>query len=439
MTKVLIITNDIVSNMMAGPGIRALEMARVLSSENEVILAIPNDTDLNVSNIRIIKYNYKIINRLSKISDVIIIQGYILLRFPFLRKTKACLIVDMYDPFIFEIAEQFNEGGDINKLLWIHAEARNALNDQNKSGDCFLCASDKQKDFWIGMLTANNRINPVILKNDKNLEKFIRIVPFGLPVEEPVHTRNVLKGVYPGINKNDKVIMWGGGIWDWFDPITLIKAVNEISKKRDDVKLFFMGVKHPNSDVSKMSIISKVIELSKHFGINNKYVFFNQWVSYEDRQNYLLESDIGVSLHLESIEALYSFRTRILDYIWARLPILATKGDYMSNIIREKGLGIVVGYGNVKEVENAILKLLDDNSERNKIKRNCEYLRSEFTWHKVMLPVLEICRNPQKSADKKYKYTFYVIEIVKYLKRKLGLNTYHKIKRFVSFLFFKIK
>ena len=64
-------------------------------------------------------------------------------------------------------------------------------------------------------------------------------------------------------------------------------------------------------------------------------MFFNEgWVDYDDRQNYLLESDIGVSTHLDHIETAFSFRTRILDYLWASLPIVATAGDSFADIDR---------------------------------------------------------------------------------------------------------
>jgi hypothetical protein len=39
----------------------------------------------------------------------------------------------------------------------------------------------------------------------------------------------------------------------------------------------------------------------------------------------LREADIGVSLHREDVETRYSFRTRVLDYLWAGLPIITTE------------------------------------------------------------------------------------------------------------------
>ena len=51
------------------------------------------------------------------------------------------------------------------------------------------------------------------------------------------------------------------------------------------------------------------------------------WVPYDERADFLLDADLGVSTHLEHIETAYSFRTRVLDYWWAGLPVVATDGD----------------------------------------------------------------------------------------------------------------
>ena len=39
---------------------------------------------------------------------------------------------------------------------------------------------------------------------------------------------------------------------------------------------------------------------------------------YDERADYLLDADVGVSTHFPHIETEFSFRTRILDYLWAR-------------------------------------------------------------------------------------------------------------------------
>lgn len=88
---------------------------------------------------------------------------------------------------------------------------------------------------------------------------------------------------------------------------------------RPGVRLFFLGVKHPNPDVPQMRVAVAARDLSDSLGLTGTHVFFNEdWVPYEERADFLMESDIRVSTHLPHVETAFSFRTRILDYLWGR-------------------------------------------------------------------------------------------------------------------------
>ena len=52
MTKLLYISHDIVGSAMAGPGIRAAELSRVLAAEHDVTLATPQPADFLPDNVR---------------------------------------------------------------------------------------------------------------------------------------------------------------------------------------------------------------------------------------------------------------------------------------------------------------------------------------------------------------------------------------------------
>ena len=70
-------------------------------------------------------------------------------------------------------------------------------------------------------------------------------MPLGLPATPPQRgATNVIKGVIPGIGLADKVIYWGGGIWDWTDPLTLLDAVKQVLEQRDDVRILFGALHH---------------------------------------------------------------------------------------------------------------------------------------------------------------------------------------------------
>ncbi|HEX7277360.1 MAG TPA: glycosyltransferase, partial [Acidimicrobiales bacterium] len=216
----------------------------------------------------------------------------------------------------------------------------------------------------------------------------------------PVHTRPVLKGVVPGIGADDKVILWGGGIYNWFDPITLLHAVDRLRQRRPDVRLFFLGLKHPNPDVPEMRMAVATRALSDSLGLTDKHVFFNEgWVEYEDRQNYLLEADIGVSTHLDHVETAFSFRTRILDYLWTSLPIVATGGDTFADLIESRGLGITVAPGDVDALEEALFRLLDDEAFNAECRARLGEVVADHAWSRVLAPLVAFCRAPRRAAD----------------------------------------
>ncbi|MDP2954667.1 MAG: glycosyltransferase, partial [Chloroflexota bacterium] len=275
------------------------------------------------------------------------------------------------------------------------------LNNLLRTGDFFVCASERQRDYWLGMLSANNRINPATYSNDRTLRRLIDVVAFGLPSTPPRHVRRVMKGVRPGIGPDDRVILWGGGIWEWFDPLTLIRAVARIASKRSDVKLVFLGKQHfDKSIVPESPICAQTVRLSEELGLLDRYVFFNDWTPYDERQNFLLEADIGVSLHLNNIETRFAFRTRIMDYIWAGLPIVSSGGDCMSEVVEQYELGRVLPCQDEDAVVAALLELLDTPNLRETYRPRFERVAAEYTWERVTEPLVAWCRNPRKAADK---------------------------------------
>jgi glycosyltransferase involved in cell wall biosynthesis len=204
----------------------------------------------------------------------------------------------------------------------------------------------------------------------------------------------------PGIGADDKVILWGGGVYNWFDPLTLLRAVDRLRHRRPDVRLFFLGLRHPNPDVPEMRMAVAMRELSAELGLTDRFVFFNEdWVAYEDRQNYLLEADIAVSTHLDHVETAFSFRTRILDYFWAGLPVVATAGDSLADVIETKSLGLTVPPGDAEALEEALFRLLDDEEFATLCRKNIGDVAGDYTWSKVLRPLIDFCREPHRAPD----------------------------------------
>ena len=91
---------------------------------------------------------------------------------------------------------------------------------QCATADFVICASEKQRDLWLGGMSLSGLIDLESYRGDRTYRAMVDVVPFGLPDGTPVHERQVLKGVWPGIGADAEVLLWGGGIWRWLDALT---------------------------------------------------------------------------------------------------------------------------------------------------------------------------------------------------------------------------
>jgi GT2 family glycosyltransferase/glycosyltransferase involved in cell wall biosynthesis len=397
----LIVSNGSVSSEMAGPAIRVWNFAKILSKYMNVILAVPNEPNLPDMEFEIVRYSDDLsIAELASRADILLLGGATFSGFKSLKKINKYLILDLYDPFNLASLEEYKDK-TLEAQIGLNTYLVGALNDELYHGDFFICASERQRDYWLGMLSALGRINPITYSADATLRKMIDVVPFGLPESGPVHKKNVLKGVIKGIEKNDFVILWGGGIYNWFDTLSLIKAMKIVSESRKDIKLFFMGVRHPDPNVKELSLVNDTVNLAKSLDVYENNVFFNfGWVKYDERQNYLIESDAGIITHPVHIETRFSFRTRALDCIWAGLPMISTEGDFFSELINEKKLGITVKEKDPQDIAKAIIMLATDKQYYDLCVSNLKLLTSEYTWDRVCGPILKYCMDPVRSSKK---------------------------------------
>jgi len=394
-----IISHQRIARSMAGPGIRCWEVAKALRGDFKVKLFTPEESDLEPDGFELVTYDEKTLPGLAADCGVLFSQGFIFNNYPELARRGRFLIVDLYVPMTLEALAQYGHKS-IDEQDAIQGNILLALMEQLTIGDYFVCASERQRDYWLGLLSAAGRIMPETFNEDGSLYKLIGLLPFGLPEEAPRATGQALKGVHPAIGKDDKVLLWGGGIYNWLDPLTPIRAMGRLAERRGEIKLYFLGTRHPDPGVPRMRVYDEALDLSREMGLLDKNVIFNDhWVRYEDRVNYLLESDLGSSANIPHIETRFSFRTRILDCIWASLPVVSTDGDSLSDLVRDRELGLVVPCGDDEAYAGAIERLLDDEGLRGRCLQNLKTLAAGYTWDQAVAGLRE--RLNDLSSDNK--------------------------------------
>ncbi|HWG93148.1 MAG TPA: glycosyltransferase family 4 protein [Mycobacteriales bacterium] len=397
--RVLVVTGDTLGARMAGPAIRAWAVAHALAEEHDVVLAALGGCTVVSPVVDARSVGEAELRVLERWCDVVVFQGYLLRDVPWMADSAKVLVADLYDPIHLEVLEVV-KGEPRERRESSAAVALEALEVQLRRADLFLCASERQRDLWIGHLAALGRVNPRTYGGDEDLEDLLKVVPFGTAEEPPVRTRPAVKGVVPGIGPDDRVLLWGGGIYNWFDPLTLVRAVGLLREERDDVRLFFLGVKHPNPAVPAMRMAAAARELSDRLGLTGTSVFFNEeWVPYDERGQYLLDADVGVTCHYPHVETRFSYRTRVLDYLWAGLPIVTTEGDAFADLVAARDLGEVVPPEDPGALAAALRSVLDP--ERNAACRaRVREVAVDHTWSRTLQPLVEFCRAPRHAADR---------------------------------------
>jgi glycosyltransferase involved in cell wall biosynthesis len=399
MARVLVISNDYVNRQRAGPAIRAYELSRELvEAGHEVTLAVPGPSDIEDAPMRLPVYDAEALRALAPGHDVAVFQGWVLERYPFLREAVPSLVVDLYDPFPLELLVTISRE-PTERRLRERLEALLCLNEQIRLGDFFMCASQKQLDFWLGAFSTLNRVNPETYAWDPSLRRLISVVPFGIPAEAPARRGPGPRETVPGIGPDDLLLLWGGGVYNWFDPLTLIRGVAQAARDLPNLRLLFMAAAHPNPDVPEMWMLTEARRLSAELGLTGRHVFFNEdWVPYDSRADWLLDADIGVSTHFDHVETRFSFRTRVLDYFWAGLPVISTEGDTLADRVASLGLGAVVPAEDPAAVAHGILGLAEP-AARAQVARRVREHAAALTWKEAARPLVAFCSQPAAAPD----------------------------------------
>ena len=405
MTRVLIVTGGPIGDRMAGPSIRSWHQARVLAADGHEVRLVTTatlDPESSAANqewasLAIAPGDVRAFAEHERWAEVVVVQGHGMEHFPVLASTDRALVADCYDPMHLEMLEQGREQprGTWDLLVSSRTEL---LNQQLAIADLVLCASPRQRQFYLGQLAALGRITPEAYEDDPHLERLLAVAPYGLEATPPVRAAEpVLRGVVPGIGPDDRVLVWGGGLYSWFDPATLIRATAALAARRPETKLLFLGTRTPG--IPPMGVVAESIQLARELGALDRSVHFGEdWVPYAERGAWLAEADAGVSTHHVHLETEFSFRTRILDYLWAGLPMVVTEGDFFAELVAREGLGLVVPAEDAAALEAALERILYDDALRTSAAAAIERVRGECTWEVTMRALREFVAAPRIAS-----------------------------------------
>src|SRR5207245_1405695 len=109
----------------------------------------------------------------------------------------------------------------------------------------------------------------------------------------------------------------------------------------------------------------------------------------------------ALSLHADHLETRFSFRTRLLDCLWAGLPVVCTAGDELAELVAARGLGAAVAPGDVDGAAAAIVGVLERGRAPYAEALACA--AGEYSWPRVAAPLISYLRSspprrPRRAA-----------------------------------------
>ncbi len=407
---VLLICADPVGERMAGLGIRCWELAgalaRALGDSARVTVAHGGSEQGERQGVQLVAFRPHAPAALRAPiarADAVVTHPQWPLVDRWLARSRARVIVDLYCPETLETLELLGQPrGRRGRLIRAQhtATTLDRLHAALRTGHNFICASDTQRDLWLGAMLALRLIDPDRYDRDPSLRQTIDLVPFGVPDQPPgpASAGGGAREAIPALGPDSEIVLWNGGIWKWLDALTAIRAVGALSERRPGVRLVFMGgpadsaAEHPAAAASTAAARA----LAQQLGLLGSIVHFHdRWVPYDQRAAWLAQAGCLLSAHVEHLETRFAYRTRLLDGLWAGVPIVCTSGDDLAERVQREQLGAVAPPGDWDGLAAGLEGVLEKG--RDAYAANLRAAAEGQTWSRVSEPLARWIAQPAPS------------------------------------------
>lgn len=313
--RTLVVTDDRVGPAMAGSALRAWELARVLAGAGHDVRLAPAPGSAPPAG-----DGPELVGRPTwGWAEAVVAPPWVLPPRAFLG--RAVLVVDGVTPLLAELAAMARSPAVVRRLRTAGARLPLAV----ARADAILTAGEAQDGWWRERLRRAGRDGVPLLR-----------VPFGIPEADPPAERSAVEGV----PDDWAVVLWWGGVWPWLDLETLLAARARIG--RAPVSVVVPVAERPGGAASSLGPEALAAAAERHGLEAPQVVPLTRWVPYRERHRILNRTTLLAVLHHPGEEANLSFRTRVLDGVWAGVPVLVSEGGEAARLCREFGWGAVV-------------------------------------------------------------------------------------------------
>jgi hypothetical protein len=197
-------------------------------------------------------------------------------------------------------------------------------------GDFLITTTQRERFYLLGLLAASGRLSEGRRDREDPLVQVVRMTPPREPPKARVRR--------PERSGPERVFLLAGAFLPWYDYALLGKAINLLDRSTKAlVRVVVMGgnPRMPQQEKRVRDILSAEI--------HSDSLEFSGVVPFSRRAEYYLGADVGLVVSPNTVEDELSARTRIVDYLWARLPVITPGRDEYSAELLAGGAGFAYG------------------------------------------------------------------------------------------------
>jgi glycosyltransferase involved in cell wall biosynthesis len=108
-----------------------------------------------------------------------------------------------------------------------------------------------------------------------------------------------------------------------------------------------------------------------------------------------MDSDLICFANQPGMESLLAWRTRVVDYLWARTPMATNGGDPLSEEMIQAGAAVRVDATDPVRLAETLAKTLGNPAALAAMRQAAEQIREKYLWRNSVRPLVEVIRASQ--------------------------------------------
>lgn len=194
-------------------------------------------------------------------------------------------------------------------------------------------------------------------------------VPIGFSADSAGHAARA-EALQPPVD-----FLWTGGIWDFYDPVAVVRAIARLKAAGQRVSLRFMYKPPPGQRLEEARRLLQAID---DYAVSDLVDFCEPTPTHHERNAVCAGARAAICIGRPGIENQTSIRLRLRDSFLYRLPFIVDKHGATGRLVESLGMGTSVDSGDCEELATAMSRVTGDRDFYATVSSNLARVRPDY-------------------------------------------------------------